>query len=1753
MADRYWVGGSGTWSASATTNWSATSGGPSGASVPTLADSVFFDQAGAYTVTCIGGQNCLNFTISAGTVTITGSFPTLSVYGSFSIVAGTVWSTTSTITFRATTTGNTVTTNGVVPASNFTFNGAGGAWTLGSALNIPGYQVTVTQGTFNSGNYNITSSSISSSGGFTRQINLGSSTITLNGINALDFLSPTGLTFNAGTSEINLSGGTATIRAQFPVGTGFTFYNVNFTSTSVSTRNIQGRHTFNNLSVTGPNTQAGFATILFEDSATINGVLSTNGTAANRRVRFITSPSTVTHSLIINSTPNLTDANFDSFYVSGTAAPISGTRLAVISNCKGITPSTPKTVYWNLAGTQFWWSNGWSNSPTGTPSEIYYPLPQDTAVFTDAGSAESITLSGVIGSVDMSARTSAMTITISSAVLIYGNWKNGPGTTISTTAAVNLQFIGDNDQTITSAGKFFSCGITVDKPTSGTVQLGDALVLSDAARPLTITSGSFSTNGYALTISHQLTASFNRFNKAINLGSSTVTLGGTTGISLLGADNLVFNAGTSQINLTQATSPSTGIGLTFYNVSFLSTANPSIPLNTTTFNNLTVSASTTGNATILLNDPVTINGTLTCIGASGRRRINIYGNSQGTQRTLNVNSISSNHTNWRDINLTGAASSTTLTGANNIGNNTGIIFAAPKTVYWNLAGTQAWDSDGWALTSGGIPNSNNYPLLQDTAIIDNNSAGISINLDGADVGTLDTSARSTTFGLIWSTNAFFYGNVSLSNSITLTGIGALAFAGSSNSTFASNGLTINKTVGVYKTRPTTTGVYATLTLQSALTTETTIGVELRTGKFNSNGYSVTTATFKNFASAASNTLILGASTWTIASTSSALTSTVWDCATLPTIIAGTSNIVINTGFWSQISFSGGGGNYNKVTLSTPAFNNIINFIGSNFFSEIVSTKTTAYSLFFTYSTTNTIEKWSVSGTAGNIVTLNSTIGGINHTLVINGPAVETNYLAIGNTTISDSSYGEFYAGPNSTGSSGAGNVNVIFTAKPAPRTLYWHGGTGAWSETSHWGTESASLSNQIGYAIPRSIDTVVFDSASSAAAYTVTISGVTTARCAGINMAGPATGNITFAGSIPLVLHGNTSFASTGITYSLISTILCGSNSSYTLTTNGLALRNILQNGSQATWVLGSALATPGWTFTQKAGTLTTAGYALTASDYVFNNTLARRVLNFDSSTISATAISTFTPGVPISADNLTLNPGTSTISTIKIDAAGLSLYNLSILDGGSVPANIINVLSVNNLIFQANTVNPGVSSEINFSTNLTVSGTLIFNAGTNSGYRRILKSSVLGTERTLTCNAVSAITDYDFRDIRISGNAVSGGNITGTRLGDGKGNSNITFTAPKTVYFASTISTSWAYSEWSATSGGAVNSTLWPLPQDTAIIPATLPPSGSTITLGQDINIGSIDFSQRTLSNPITLDWFDRGNMYIHGNFTYGTGVTTSTTPFTGSQLFVGRNTQNIISNGKAFRYININSPGGTVVLQDAFIFTEGPGFLLTAGTFNANNYNVTSTVIAPFSTILSLNSTNTRTLAMGSGTWTFASYGTNLWLTGSILGLTVSSDATINFTSTSGTSTFHGSDLDWGNLTLNLGSTSGGSTQNISITGNNKFKTITNTHGAFGPSTVSIGSTNNQTLKEFNSSGTANRRLTITGQTSTQQGYIVFASTNSTNKSDYVIFSNIFAIYPSTGRFNFGKNSTVTNSFRVENTNIIFNPVGDFFTFFS
>jgi hypothetical protein len=71
MANRFWVGGSGTWDAVSTANWSATSGGAAGATAPTLSDAVFFDSlSGSGTCTTASGSICTGATFDTSTINL---------------------------------------------------------------------------------------------------------------------------------------------------------------------------------------------------------------------------------------------------------------------------------------------------------------------------------------------------------------------------------------------------------------------------------------------------------------------------------------------------------------------------------------------------------------------------------------------------------------------------------------------------------------------------------------------------------------------------------------------------------------------------------------------------------------------------------------------------------------------------------------------------------------------------------------------------------------------------------------------------------------------------------------------------------------------------------------------------------------------------------------------------------------------------------------------------------------------------------------------------------------------------------------------------------------------------------------------------------------------------------------------------------------------------------------------------------------------------------------------------------------------------------------------------------------------------------------------------------------------------------------------------------------------------------------------------------------------------------------------------
>jgi len=1730
MAARYWVGGAGTWNTTSTTNWSASSGGASGASVPTVADNVFFDQAGTYTVTMTGALACLDITVSTGTVTFaTGTTPTLDVRGSMTLLAGTVWSSTGTITFTSTSTGRTVTTNGVTLTGGVTFNGVGGGWTLGSAITTSG-DFSPNAGTFDTSsvsNYTVTCFRFATSGVQTRIVNLNASTINITGI-GVSALQVTGsaLTFNAGTSQINLTSGVSTLGI---TAGGITFNNVAFTGTTSITKSISGANTFNNLSVTGP-ASAGVVTVTFDSQQTINGTLSTTGTAGNRRVFFASATYGISVDLVVNSAPSLTDADFRGLYVRGTAAPISGTRIGNRGECRGITFSTPKTVYFNSSGTPNWSANVWAATSTGTPSTDYFPLPQDTATFTNSSTATIVGLDTAIayvGNVDFSSRTSAMTFNLTAATTVYGSWANGSGITFGGTST--LTFSGGGTQTITSAGKTFTCPITVDTY-GGTVQLADALNIG--TQTLTITNGAFDTKNFNVTAGSLSSSNSNV--RTISLGASTVTLSSTLGANFTTITNLTFNCGTSTINLNSGGSFSTlnSGGLVFYDVSFGATGSVTYTFTgQNTFRNLTIAAPSTAGVVILpIGANQTITGTLTCAGASAVQRIFLRSDTIGTQRTITAAAISATDCDFRDINLAGAASGASPTRAGDCGGNAGITFPAAKTVYWNLAGTQNWTATGWATSSGGTPAINNFPLAQDTAVFDNAGLAATIVIDSSiNIGTFDASLRTSAMTLTANTCSV-YGDWKFGTGVTSTSFTAVI-------SFQKNGTSIITSNGVQFGCPVTINhPSGTVQLADALSLGATRTLTLTAGTFDAVTYNVTTGLFSN--NATTNILKMGSGTWTLSGTG-----TVWGFNSTPTVIAGVSTIILSDTSTSARVFNGGNAYYNKLTIGGATGVSTLNFANASpIFGELASTKTVAHTITFPNSFTTTVGKWSVTGSAGNVVTINSAVATFPFTLSIAGPANSgIDYLSVRDCTVDTASPGEFYVGANSTNVSG--NTRVIFTATPAARTLYWVGGTGNWSSTTKWSTSSGGAS---GAAIPTSLDAVVFDSLSNATAYTATIdAGVTIARCASFTMAGPLTGNVTFAGTVGIAFHGNVSFAATGITRTYTGAMQWAGNGSYTFTTNGVTLASSCTvTGVGATWTLGSALNIGSGSFTVTYGTFSTSAsnYALTTGNLNSSNVNLRSIsLNGSTLTGSSGSIS-----FGATTTNLTFNAGTSTInhggSGFAFQGGNQTFYNVSFTQispsGGS---SISGVNTFNNVSFTGLT-SVGISTII-FQANQTINGTLTLGAGTAAAYRIFLASDTIGTPRTLTVNSLTAgAADIDFRDITIAGAAAP---ISGTRFGDCKGNSGITFPAAKTVYWRNSASTSWgtaATGAWALTNGGSFDATAFPLAQDTAVF-LSYPSSGNSVTINANYNIGTIDMSART-ANTMTLAT-GTTTPAIYGNWINGTGTTLSGT---GTLTFAGRTTQQITSAGKSFtQRVTVTSPSGSVTLQDAFTTTyaaAAAGLGLTAGTFDAATYNVTITG-ASTASFDSTVTTLARTVAIGSGTWTIS--GTSGWSVAAT-NLTVTGTGTISLTSAS-TKAFNGGGISYSGITLDQG---GAGT--LTITGNNTFKNITNSYSATGATTIALGATTQTLTNPWTATGAATRVLTVSGTSAASPGMLIFSGAGTAANVDYLNISNVRA-YDLVNEWYAGPNSTNSGSlgwyYSIAPATVTY--YGNFFVFFS
>ena len=392
MANRYWVGGTANWDATALLKWALTSGGVGGQAVPTAADDVYIDSgSGAVTVTTSGARVCKSLKFVSGAGAFSGTFAGsagITVSGDLILSASMTHSSTGTYTFNSTTS-QTITSNGKAIDAALTFNGVGGSWALQDALTTGATRaVTLTNGTLNLNSKNLTCGTFSSSNSNTRTLAYGTGQIYLLGsaTTIYNATTATGLTItgtpivnctysgSTGTRQIN-GGGAATLTTlktalnisagtdTFNVGGGSSYGNIDFTGFagaygfSASDPQFFGNLTFGS-GMTGPNSAT--RTLLFEatsgtqtitsNGVTINSAITCEGGATYTFADALTQGSTNTFTFSLGSVnlKNGVTSTVGAFSTTGTTqkflqSTFAGSR-ATLSQASGTVSASYLTI-----------------------------------------------------------------------------------------------------------------------------------------------------------------------------------------------------------------------------------------------------------------------------------------------------------------------------------------------------------------------------------------------------------------------------------------------------------------------------------------------------------------------------------------------------------------------------------------------------------------------------------------------------------------------------------------------------------------------------------------------------------------------------------------------------------------------------------------------------------------------------------------------------------------------------------------------------------------------------------------------------------------------------------------------------------------------------------------------------------------------------------------------------------------------------------------------------------------------------------------------------------------------------------------------------------------------------------------------------------------------------------------------------------------------------------------------------------------
>jgi len=348
------------------------------------------------------------------------------------------------------------------------------------------------------------------------------------------------------------------------------------------------------------------------------------------------------------------------------------------------------------------------------------------------------------------------------------------------------------------------------------------------------------------------------------------------------------------------------------------------------------------------------------------------------------------------LGTTGACSTINFTGFTGTfawGTNTITVAGSNTTIYTQ---TTSCTFTGTPVLNCTYSGSTNTRTLSCGSVTEANSPSFNISA-GSDTLSIAASAgiKNLNFtgfsGILTNNTRTIYGNLTLVSGMTLN-------AGASTTTFgATSGTqTITSATKTIDFPITINGVGGTVQLVDALTLGSSRTLTLTNGTFNSNAKSVTVGAFSGN-NANTKTFTITNSTFTVLSGTSTSGFLLNGSGTTYNVTG--SNVVFTTSTAAQY-WGGGGSTFPQITMSGTG-QLIIGASGSTF--TITTLSNTVQPCTVSIISTNTqlnVTNFNLSGTAGNLVTFNSSVAGTARTISKTSGTVNALYLNVQDNTAS---------------------------------------------------------------------------------------------------------------------------------------------------------------------------------------------------------------------------------------------------------------------------------------------------------------------------------------------------------------------------------------------------------------------------------------------------------------------------------------------------------------------------------------------------------------------------------------------------------------------------------------------------------------------------------------------------------------------------------------------------------------------------------